>query len=181
MAWRTGIWALIGTVSAAAAGPLRTPRSDCIAEGSYCMDSIKPCCQPDWLTNGHNGHYERICFVFGQGLCQPFYDIPHVELYAQLVRKWNGTNYMELRRAYRQKVDHDPVAELTDAHIIKTSEFYNERTIDVPHSRSFPSAKQDDLSMNHASSSWTRMLKFPTQNLAHLEKTVSSKKKTDTV
>lgn len=145
------------------------------------MDSIKPCCQPDWLTNGHNGHYERICFVFGQGLCQPFYDIPHVELYAQLVRKWNGTNYMELRRAYRQKVDHDPVAELTDAHIIKTSEFYNERTIDVPHSRSFPSAKQDDLSMNHASSSWTRMLKFPTQNLAHLEKTVSSKKKTDTV
>lgn len=102
------------------------------------MDTIKPCCQPTWLRDGRIGHYERICFIFGEGLCQPFYDIPYIKLYVNLVRKLNGTNYMNLRRVYRRKVDHDATAELVDARIIKPKMIYNEITVG-PDSRSIPS------------------------------------------
>lgn len=82
------------------------------------MDTIKPCCQPAVLQDGHVRHYERVCFIFGQGLCQPFYEIPNVQLYVQLVRKLNATNYMELRREYRRNIDFDADKQLIDSRLI---------------------------------------------------------------
>ncbi|BAF45736.1 cysteine motif gene-d9.1 [Ichnoviriform fugitivi] len=120
MGWSMDAWVLTMTAMAVAAGRLKIPRSMCIPQGSYCMDTVKPCCQPVVLNGFHVRHYERICFIFGQGLCQPFYEIPQVELYVQLVRKLNSTNYMELRRQYRRNLDMDPDAELVDSRLLKS-------------------------------------------------------------
>ncbi|AIK25730.1 Cys4 [Hyposoter didymator ichnovirus] len=89
--------------------------------GRSCMDTVKPCCQPAVLEGFHVRHHELICFIFGQGLCQPFYDIPHIKHYVQLVKKLNRTNYMELRRAYRRHLDDDPGAELVDSRLLRMS------------------------------------------------------------
>ncbi|AHY21983.1 cysteine motif protein 4 [Diadegma semiclausum ichnovirus] len=109
----TLVW--IGVTIAVAAGPIPVLRTNCILPGSYCMDTVKPCCEPAVLQNGHVRHHEHICFIFGQGLCQPLLAIPRMKLYVSLVRKLNSTNYMELRRAYRQKVDNSTTTERTDS------------------------------------------------------------------
>ncbi|BAF45738.1 cysteine motif gene-d9.2 [Ichnoviriform fugitivi] len=118
MLWTLNKWVWIGTAVTVAAGPLSTVTIDCIPQGSYCMDTVKPCCQPAVLLNRHIRHYERICFVFGQGLCQPLNSIPYINLYMNLFTKLNGTNYMELRRVYRQMVDDSTEAEFTDSHLL---------------------------------------------------------------
>lgn len=92
------------------------------------MDTVKPCCQSTVLEGFHVRHYERICFLFGQGLCQPLYDIPQVGLYVRLVRKLNNTNYMELRREYRRKLDIHPEAELLDSRLLKWPMYHNYET-----------------------------------------------------
>ncbi|ULM71685.1 cysteine motif protein 7 [Diadegma fenestrale ichnovirus] len=48
-------------------------------------------------------------------------EIPQIQLYVELVRKLNNTNYMELRRAYRREVDVDPETELVDSLILNSS------------------------------------------------------------
>lgn len=83
------------------------------------MDTVKPCCQPAVLEGFHVRHYERICFVFGQGLCQPFYKIPKIKLYVQLVKQLNSTNYMELRRTYRRNLDIDSETEMKDSRLFR--------------------------------------------------------------
>ncbi|ULM71686.1 cysteine motif protein 8 [Diadegma fenestrale ichnovirus] len=82
------------------------------------MDTLKPCCQPAALQDGHVRHHEHICFIFGQGLCQPLLAIPRLNLYVSLVRQLNSTNYMELRRSYRQKLDNSTTAERTDLDLL---------------------------------------------------------------
>lgn len=83
-----------------------------------CMDSIKPCCRLNALRDGRIRHDEYICFIFGQGLCQPFHAIPQIRLYVQLVQQLNETNYMELRRQYRMTLDRDATADLEDSYIL---------------------------------------------------------------
>ncbi|AIK25729.1 Cys3 [Hyposoter didymator ichnovirus] len=125
MLWSFSKWVWIGAAITVAAGPLSSLTRDCVSDGSYvsikllnCMDTVKPCCQPAVLQDGHIRHYERICFIFGQGLCQPLYSIPHVNLYVDLVRKLNSTNYMQLRRVYRKMVDNCTTAELMDSRLL---------------------------------------------------------------
>lgn len=83
-----------------------------------CMDTAKPCCQPAVLQDGHIRHFEHICFIFGQGLCQPLFKIPQMQLYIDLLKKLNSTNYMELRRVYRKLVDNCTTTELTDSRLL---------------------------------------------------------------
>lgn len=161
------------------------------------MHTIKPCCQRDWLIDGSIGRNDRICFIFGQGSCRSFYDIPYIQLYVHLVRKLNSTNYIELRRVYRRMVDPDPMSELSDTRLINLNMIHNDRTTDKSDSRSIPSEIHHNYAdtarlrlippemrempgLKDASTSWTRILKFPTQTLAYLDKN-SSKKKMDNV
>ncbi|ULM71687.1 cysteine motif protein 9 [Diadegma fenestrale ichnovirus] len=122
MAWSMCIWVLTATVMAVAtdSNSIQTPTSMCIPQGSYCMNTVQPCCQPAVLEGFHIRHYGLICFIFGQGLCQPFYEIPQVQLYVELVRKLNSTNYMELRRAYRRGLDMDPEREFIDSRVLRS-------------------------------------------------------------
>ncbi|BAF45739.1 cysteine motif gene-d9.3 [Ichnoviriform fugitivi] len=107
MAWIMGTWVLIATVLTVAARNPITTRIKCIPEGSYCLDAIAPCCQPTVLRHGYDRHRENICFIFGQGLCQPLYRIPHLSLYVNLVRQLNCHNFKKLRDKYRRNLDID--------------------------------------------------------------------------
>ncbi|AHY21984.1 cysteine motif protein 5 [Diadegma semiclausum ichnovirus] len=120
IAWSMSIWVLTATVMAVTTGPLQTPTSMCIPQGSYCINTVQPCCQPAVLEGFHIRHYGLICFIFGQGLCQLFYEIPQVQLYVELVRKLNATNYIELRRAYRRELDVDPEREFIDSRVLRS-------------------------------------------------------------
>nr|BAF45771.2 c111.1 [Tranosema rostrale ichnovirus] len=95
------LWVLI--VIAVMVEALHLPKNDtaCIPQGSYCMDSIKPCCQVSNLRDGRIIHDAFVCFIFGQGLCQPLALIPRIEVYVSLVSKLDSSNYLEMRREYR--------------------------------------------------------------------------------
>ncbi|AIK25731.1 Cys5 [Hyposoter didymator ichnovirus] len=105
-----GIFIVTAVTMAALSPP--TVKTDCILEGSY------PCCRLNALRDGRIRHDEYICFIFGQGLCQPFHAIPQIRLYVQLVQQLNETNYMELRRQYRKTLDSETTADLEDSYIL---------------------------------------------------------------
>ncbi|AHY21957.1 cysteine motif protein 1 [Diadegma semiclausum ichnovirus] len=159
MAWSMSIWVLTVTATVVAAGPLQISTSMCIPQGSYCMDTVKPCCQPAVVEGFHVRHHERICFIFGQGLCQSFYEIPKIQLYVQLVRKLNSTNYMELRRAYRRGLDVDPQAELVDSRLLRSLISDNPVTTIFIDSRLIPS----QMGRNNAATNFTDSNAIPTQ------------------
>ncbi|ULM71653.1 cysteine motif protein 2 [Diadegma fenestrale ichnovirus] len=159
MAWSMSVWVLTVTATVVAAGPLQIPTSMCIPQGSYCMDTVKPCCQPAVLEGFHVRHHERICFIFGQGLCQPFYEIPKIQLYVKLVKKLNSTNYMELRRAYRRELDVDPHAELVDPRLLRSP------ISDSPVTTIFIDSRliSSQMDRNNAATNFTDSNAIPTQ------------------
>lgn len=81
------------------------------------MNRDLPCCQEETLLEGQVRPVDAICFIFGDGICQPIDSIRKLTGYSQMIRNINSTNFPRLYYRYWSNLGVNKTNEVIDTHI----------------------------------------------------------------